>query len=120
MDRIRIEDLLLRCVIGINEAERQKKQDVVINITLHADTRRAGASDDIADAVNYRSVTKQVIEHVEASSYFLIEALAESIARICLAHPGVAKVEVRVDKPGALRFARSVGVTITRELADDA
>ncbi|MBI3975055.1 MAG: dihydroneopterin aldolase [Armatimonadetes bacterium] len=113
-DRIRIEDLLLRCIIGVNEWEREHKQDVVITITLHTDTRAAGQSDRIEDTVNYRSLTKRVIDHVEASTYFLVEALAESIAGICLTDPRVALVEVSVDKPGALRFARSVGVTITR------
>lgn len=113
-DRIRIEDLLLRCIIGVNDWEREQKQDVLISITLHTDMRTAGRTDRIEDTVNYRSLAKQVIEHVEASSYFLVEALAEAIAGICLSDRRVAQVEVRVDKPGALRFARSVGVTITR------
>lgn len=113
-DRIRIEDLLLRCIIGVNDWEREQKQDVVISITLHADIRAAGQSDQIDDTVNYRSLTKRVIEHVEASSYSLVEALAEAIAGICLSDRRVLRVEVSVGKPGALRFARSVGVTITR------
>ncbi len=114
-DRIRVEGLVLRCIIGVNDWERAQKQDVVINITLMTDTRPAGASDRIEDTVNYRSLTKRVIEHVEASSYFLVEGLAEAIATICLSDPRVAGVEVSVDKPGALRFARSVGVTISRQ-----
>ena len=113
-DRIRIEDLSLRCIIGVNDWERTQKQEVLIHITLETDTRAAGRSDRIEDTVNYRSLTKKVIEHVEASSYFLVEALAESIAAICLTDPRVSAVEVGVDKPGALRFARSVGVAITR------
>lgn len=118
LDRILIEDLRLRCIIGVNDWERAAKQDVVINITLHADTRSAGESDDIQDTVNYRTIAKQVIEHVEGSGYYLVEALAQSIAQICLADPRVAKAEVRVEKPGALRFAGSVGVTIAREQGD--
>ncbi len=115
MDRIHIDDLLLRCIIGTNDWERDKKQEVLLNIVLHADTRRAGQTDDLTDTVNYRAIAKQVIEHVEASSYSLVEALAEHVASICLTDPRVVKVEVDVQKPGALRFARSVGVTIVRE-----
>ncbi len=118
-DRIQVHDLLLRCVIGVNEWERENLQDVVINLTLHTDARRAGSSDDIANAVNYRTITKRIIDHVEQSRFSLIEALAESIARLCLEDSRVAKVEVTVDKPGALRFARSVGVTVVRERERD-
>lgn len=118
LDRIEIRDVLLRCIVGINEAERKNKQDVLINIVMWADTRAAAQSDDIADAVNYRTVTKQIIEHVEASEYFLVERLVERIAQICLRHERVQQVQVSVEKPGALRFARSVGVTITRTRAD--
>ena len=113
-DRIHIEGLLLRCHLGTNDWEREQKQDVLLTITLTTDTRAAGRSDRIEDTVNYRSLTKQIIEHVEASSFYLVEALAESIAALCLGDPRVAAAEVRVEKPGALRFARSVGVTITR------
>jgi D-erythro-7,8-dihydroneopterin triphosphate epimerase len=89
-DQIQIKDLHLRTIIGINEEERRDRQDVLINIVLYADTQAAGASDDIADAVNYRTITKRVIKlRVEA-------------------------VSVRVEKPGALRFTRSVGVEIHR------
>jgi FolB domain-containing protein len=113
-DQIRIKDLLLRTIIGINEEERRNQQDVLINITLFADTRAAGASDDIDDAVNYRTITKQVIAMVEPSRFFLVEKMAAEIASICLDDPRVERVRVRVEKPGALRFARSVGVEIER------
>ncbi len=113
-DRIQIKDLLLRTIIGINQEERRNRQDVLINITLHADTRTAGASDDIKDAVNYRTITKRVIERVEESSFHLVERMAAEIAAICLEDPRVEAVDVRVEKPGALRFARSVGVEIHR------
>lgn len=117
-DRIQIHDLLLRTIIGINEEERRNRQDVLINITLYADTRAAGASDEIEDAVNYRTITKQVIECVEGSSFHLVEKMAAEIAAICLRDPRVEAVDVRVEKPGALRFARSVGVEIHRTRAD--
>ena len=118
LDQIEIHDLLLRCIVGINESERRNKQDVLINIVMWADTRAAAQSDNIEDAVNYRTVTKQIIEHVEASDYFLVERLVERIAEICLRDPRVHQVQVSLEKPGALRFARSVGVTITRTRAE--
>lgn len=117
-DRIEIRGLLLRCIVGINPEERVKKQDVIINIVLYGDLRKAGESDDIADAINYRTLTKRVIDHVEASDYFLVEKLAHSIAEIAVTQFGVARAVVSVEKPGALRFARSVGVTIERSAAD--
>lgn len=117
-DQIQIQDLFLRTIIGINEKERHKRQDVLINITLYVDTRAAGASDDIADAVNYRTLTKQVIELVEGSHFYLVEKMAEEIAHICLRDSQVERVRVSVEKPGALRFARSVGVTIERARQD--
>jgi FolB domain-containing protein len=113
-DRIEIKDLLLRGILGINDWEREKPQDILINITLYADLAAAGASDQIEDTVNYRSLTKQVIEHVEGSARHTVEALAEDVARLCLADPRVRRARVRVEKPGALRFARSVGVEIER------
>lgn len=117
-DRIQIKDLLLRTIIGINEEERRNRQDALINITLYADTRAAGGSDDIQDAVNYRTITKRVIERVEESSFHLVEKMAAEIASICLEDPRVEAVDVRVEKPGALRFARSVGVEIHRTRSD--
>lgn len=113
-DRIEICDLLLRGILGINPEEREKAQDILINLTLFADLRPAGRSDDIADTPNYRTITKRIIEHVEHVGRFTVEALAADIAELCLADPRVERVQVRVEKPGALRFARSVGVEIER------
>jgi 2-amino-4-hydroxy-6-hydroxymethyldihydropteridine diphosphokinase len=116
-DQIHIKDLLLRTIIGINEEERRNRQDVLINIILYADTRAAGASDDIQDAVNYRTITKRVIKLVEESQFYLVEKMAAEIAGVCLDDPRVERVRVTVEKPGALRFARSVGVEIHRSRA---
>ena len=113
-DKIYIRDLSVRCLIGINEDERIEKQDVIINIVLYADLKKAGQSDRIEDAINYKTVKKDILSLVEGSSYFLIEKLAEEIACICLGYTGVQKVSVMVDKPGALRYARSVAVEIVR------
>jgi D-erythro-7,8-dihydroneopterin triphosphate epimerase len=117
-DQIQIKDLLLRTIIGINAEERRARQDALINIVLHADARAAGASDDIDDGVNYRTITKRVIKLVEESRFYLVEKLAAEIAATCLEDPRVEAVTVRVEKPDALRFARSVGVEIHRTRAD--
>jgi len=117
-DQIHIKDLLLRTIVGINQEERENRQDVLINITLDADTRAAGLSDDIRDAVNYRTITKRVIRMVETARFYLVERLAAEIAAICLADPRVNAARVVLEKPGALRFARSVGVEILRTRAD--
>jgi FolB domain-containing protein len=119
-DRIIIRDLLLRGVVGINEWERKHRQDILINMVLSVDTRAAAASDDVEDALNYRTLTKSVIELVEASSFHLVEALAEAIATVCLQDFGASTARVRVEKPGALRFASSVGVEIERHRSDHA
>lgn len=113
-DRIYIKDLLLRCIIGINEEERVNKQDVVINITMEADLRKAGESDDIEDTVNYKKIKQEVIKLVEKSGYFLIEKMASEIAKLCLKNERVMKARVLVEKPAALRFARTVGVEVCR------
>jgi dihydroneopterin aldolase/2-amino-4-hydroxy-6-hydroxymethyldihydropteridine diphosphokinase len=118
MDQLQIKDLHLRGVIGINEDERRDRQDILVNIALHADTRQAAFSDRVEDSVNYRTVTKRVIGLVESSRFYLVEKLAAEIARICLDESRVDSVTVRVEKPGALRFARSVGVEIHRTRAD--
>lgn len=114
-DRILISDLSLRCIIGVNEDERREKQDVLINLAISADLNKAGRSDRFEDAVDYRAIKKEIVKMVENSSYYLVEALAEAIAGLCLKFQGVLQVRVRVEKPAALRFARSVGVEITRD-----
>ena len=114
LDRIRIHDLLLRCIIGANDDERVKKPDVNIDITLHCDLSGACSTDDLADTVDYKALKLRVVEMVEGSQHFLIERLADEIASVCLAEERVQRVDVRVEKPGALRFARTVSVEITR------
>ena len=115
MDRIFIRDLHCRGILGINPDERVNRQDVVVNVVLEADTRPAAASGDIADAVNYRTVAKQILELVETGEFLLVETLCDRIAGVCLADDRVTACEVTVDKPTALRFAGGVGVTIRRE-----
>ncbi len=113
-DKILIQDLLIRGIIGIHDWEREKKQDILINIVMEADCQPAGVSDDFRDAVDYRAVTKKVLALVEGSTYFLVERLAEEVAKICLEDERVVLARVRVEKPGAVRFSRSVGIEIER------
>lgn len=115
MDQIFIKDLLARGIIGMNAWEREKPQDIVINITLYADLREAGQTDDIKKSVDYRRVAKKAMAQAETAGRFTVEALASDIAELCLEEPNVQKVRVRVEKPGAVRFSRSVGVEVERE-----
>ncbi len=117
-DRVDITNLLVRGVIGVHEWERKIEQDIRVNISLYTDVRAAGAADDLEQSVNYRTVSKAVISHVETADRFTVEALATDIARICLDQPGVTRCRVRVEKPGAVRFAESVGVEIERKASD--
>jgi len=116
-DKIIIKNLLLRGIIGLNDWEREKTQDILINMTLFTDMRAAGESDDADDMLNYRTITKAIITYVETSKHYLVEALAAAIAKIAL-EQGAERVIVRVEKPGALRFAESVGGEIERQRGD--
>jgi D-erythro-7,8-dihydroneopterin triphosphate epimerase len=113
-DRILIKDLALRCILGVTDEERREKQDILINLVLWVDLRPAAASDRLEDAVDYSALKKRIIGLVEQSKFRLLEALSQRIADLCLEHPAVQQVQVAVEKPVALRFARSVGVEITR------
>jgi len=117
-DKIHIRDLLARCIIGVFPHERDTLQDVIFNITLEAEYRRACLSDELDDTVDYKRLKKDILEMVEASDFQLIERLAEAVAEICLRRSQVQAVSVTVDKPGALRFARSVAVEIYRSRVD--
>jgi dihydroneopterin aldolase/D-erythro-7,8-dihydroneopterin triphosphate epimerase len=113
-DRVFIRDLAIRCIVGIEEHERREKQDVLVHITMHADLRKAGRTDALEDTIDYRALKKRILELVGESQFHLVEALAQSIADECLRDERVERVEVAVEKPGALRFARTVGVEIVR------
>jgi FolB domain-containing protein len=114
MDKIFIKDLVARGIVGINDWEREKPQEILINITVFTDTRAAAESDDLADCVDYRALAKKAQHYAETAARFTVEALANDIADICLEQKGVEKVIVRVEKPGAVRFSKSVGVEIER------
>ena len=118
-DCIEIRDLMVRAIVGINDEERVNRQDVVINLTIWSDLRDSGRTDDIDDTINYRTLAKLVIELVEESSFFLVEKLGTEIAMLSLEFSGsIERIRVTVEKPGAIRFARSVGVTIERTRDD--
>ena len=113
MDLILIRELTARCIIGLRPEERGEKQDVVVSLALSTDLSRAGESDLLDDSIDYRGI-KQVLALMEQSQFHLLEALAEAIAGTCLETARIHEVRVTVDKPGALRFARSVAVEIVR------
>lgn len=110
---IRITDLKLRTIIGTNDWERDTKQDVVINITIDYDAHKASISDNIKDTLDYKTLTKKIIQEVETSSFFLLEKLARTALQIIMQHPLVNKATVRIDKPHAIRFAETVSVEVS-------
>jgi len=114
MDEIFITDLIARGIIGVSAVEREKPQEILINITLFTDVDRVGQTDEIEDTVNYRTVAKKILAHAESAGRYTVEALATDIAHLCLEDVRVKKVRVRVEKPGAVRFSKSVGVQIER------
>ena len=115
MDRIFLRDLCLSCTIGVNDWEREVQQTVTIDLDLELDLAEAGRKDDLNLTADYKVVRDRIETIVAQSSFFLIEALAERIAEACLAEPGVQRVRVRVEKPGALRATRTVGVEVVRD-----
>lgn len=113
-DRVFFEELRVRCILGVNEEERRNMQDVLVDVELTTDVRAAAKSDDLTDAVDYRGLKKRILAFAESSSFRLVETLAERIAQMCLEDPRVEAARVKVEKPGALRFARTVGVEVVR------
>ncbi|MBE9531965.1 MAG: dihydroneopterin aldolase [Proteobacteria bacterium] len=112
---IRIKDLRLRAIIGFNEWEREKKQDISINLTIESAAERAVETDDIADGIDYKVITKGIIASVETSEFFLLERLAGFILDQVMTDDRIDRATVEIDKPHALRFARSTSVELTRE-----
>jgi len=119
MDRVLIEGLEVRTVIGIYDWEREIRQTVRLDMEMAWDISRAGASDDIADTLDYKAVSKRLIAFVEGSSFGLIEALAEACAKIVLEEFTVSWMRLKMSKPGAVRGSENVAVLIERGCADD-
>ena len=112
LSRIHIKDLRLRTFIGFNEEEQRKRQDVVINIRIDYDALSAARGDQVDEALNYKTITKEVIAHVEDNRFLLLEAMVNDLVEIVMAHPAAHRVQVEVDKPHALRFSDSVSLTM--------
>lgn len=115
---IRIKNLRLRTFIGIKEEEINNKQDVVINVVIHYPAEQARRSENIADALNYRTITKRIIAHVEEHRFALLEKLTQDVLDIACEHHWVTYAEVEVDKLYALRYADSVSMTMRYRKAD--
>ncbi len=114
MDIIFLNDLKVETIIGIWDWERKIRQTVAIDLEMSADIAKAAATDDVEDTLNYKLVAKRLQQFVGDSSFQLVETLAEKIAGIILDEFDVSWVKVRVNKPGAIRGARDVGVLIER------
>jgi dihydroneopterin aldolase len=114
MDIVFIDDLRIDTVIGIYDWEREIRQTVTLDIEMAFDNRIPAASDNIADTLDYKAVSKRLIAFVEAAQFGLVETLAERCAQIVLEEFGVTWLRLRLGKPGAVTGARSVGVIIER------
>jgi 7,8-dihydroneopterin aldolase/epimerase/oxygenase len=114
MDKVIIKNLIVRGIIGIYDWEREKPQEIRINITAFTDISKAAATDEIQYSVNYKTLAKKVQHHAETAKRLTVEALAEDIASLSLENELISKVIVLVEKPGAVRFSESVGVEIER------
>lgn len=114
MDEVFIKDLCVNGIIGVDEAEREKTQRIVVNIRMFTQTQKAAKSDNIDDCIDYGKVAKKIQSQIENSAHFTVEALAEDIANLCLKDTKISKVIVKVEKPDIIKNASSVGVQIER------
>jgi dihydroneopterin aldolase len=117
-DRIFLRGLAVECIIGFIEWERRLKQTVVIDLELPVDCRHAALTDDVANTLDYKKVAKRVIAFVEGAEFHLVETLSHRLALILLEEFGLDWIRISVNKPGAIRGSRDVGVTIERTRAD--
>lgn len=118
MDIIFLSGLTTECIIGIWDWERKVKQKVVIDLEMAADIRKAASSDSIADTLDYKSVSKRLLQFVGDSEFQLVETLTDRIAQIIVTEFGVSWVRVKLNKQGAVRASRDVGILIERSSAD--
>lgn len=109
---ITITNLRLRTYIGFNEEEKKKQQDIIINAEIHYPANKLCLEDNIDNALNYKTICKNVISHVENGRFLLLEKLTSDVLGICIDHPWVSYAQVKIDKPHALRFADSVSLTL--------
>jgi len=114
MDTVFVKDLRVETIIGIYDHERTKKQTIVLDFDMSFDISKAAASEDIEDALNYKTLTDNIRAYVEGTEFLLIETLAEKVASMILSDFGVAKVKLTLHKPDALSGTTDVGVVIER------
>lgn len=114
---IRIKNLRLRTIVGVQNWERKKPQDVIINVEMEFDGTRATESDSIDDTVNYKTIKREIIKEVENTRFYLLDRLADQILKVVMKEEKIKRATVEVDKPQALRFADSVSVVCTSERA---
>ena len=117
-DRIFLRGLTAECVIGFIDWERRVKQTVVVDLELPVDCRQAAVSDDVTDTVDYKKVSKRVLAFIEASEFKLVETLAQRLAMLILEEFTIEWIRLSINKPGAIRNSRDVGVSIERSRAD--
>jgi len=111
---LKMKNLRLRTIVGVYEWEKKKRQDVCINLQLTFDGKKAAATDDIDETIDYKSLRNQILSHVENNSFNLVEKIASDTAAIALKFPLAQSVLVEVEKPGALRFADAVSIILER------
>ncbi len=112
--KISIKNLLLRTIIGLNDWERVKKQDIMLNLNIDVDNEKASQTDNINDGVDYKTLTKQIIQAVEETDFYLIERLAGFVMDIIFENKKIHHATVEVSKPHALRFSESVSIILER------
>lgn len=117
-DRIFLHGLAVECIIGFIEWERRVKQTVVLDVEMPVDCALAAQSDDVADTLDYKKVAKRIIGFVEASDFKLVESLAHRTALLILHEFGIDWVRLSINKPGAIRHSKDVGVAVLRTRAD--
>jgi dihydroneopterin aldolase len=117
-DRVFLRGLTAECVIGFIDWERRVKQTVVVDLELPVDCRQAAVSDDVTDTVDYKKVSKRVLAFIEASEFKLVESLAQRLAMLILEEFAIEWIRLSINKPGAIRNSRDVGVSIERSRAD--
>ncbi|HEY0339194.1 MAG TPA: dihydroneopterin aldolase [Steroidobacteraceae bacterium] len=117
-DRVFLRGLTAECVIGFIDWERRVKQTVVVDLELPVDCKRAAVNDDVTDTVDYKKVSKRVLAFIEASEFKLVETLAQRLALLILEEFAIEWLRLSINKPGAIRNSRDVGVAIERTRAD--
>jgi dihydroneopterin aldolase len=117
-DRIFLTGLRTECIVGIWDWERKVKQTVVVDLEMGCDIRKAAASDNIEDTLDYKAVSKRLLNFIGNSQYQLVEALTENIARVVITEFSVPWVRVRLNKQGAIRNSRDVGISVERSAED--